>query len=95
MVGQGVKDIDVLMVQYPRGGSALVWFNPMMKRISTDHAGLRVLLQRGVQDWEGRLLLPREGRAFLAALYDYLFLNGYRVHWTKVVTGGRPTRHCN
>jgi hypothetical protein len=95
MIGHAGKDIDVLMVQYPRGCSALVWFNPVTKRISTDHAGLRAMLQRGVQDWEGRLLFPRDGRAFLAALYDYLFLNGYGVRWTRVLASGRPTRHCN
>jgi hypothetical protein len=95
MIGRAGGDIDVLMVQYPRGCSALVWFNPAMRRISTDHAGLRVLLQRGVKDWEGRLRLPRDGRAFLTALYDYLFLNGYRVHWTRALAGRRPIRHCN
>jgi hypothetical protein len=95
MVGHVGKDMEVLMVQYPRGCSALVWFDPMMKRVSTDHAGLRAMLQRGVKDWGGHLLFPRDGHAFLAALYDYLFLNGYRVHWTRVMAGGRPTRHCN
>lgn len=95
MVGHVGKDIEVLIVQYPRGCAAMVWLNPMTERISTNHAGLRVMLQRGVKDWRGRLLFPRDRRAFLAAVYDYLFLNGYGVRWARVLTGGRPARHCD
>jgi hypothetical protein len=95
MAGHMGKDRDVLIVQYPRGCSALVWLNPMTKQISTNHAGLRAMLQRGVKDWGGHLLFPRDGQAFLEALYDYLFLNGYRVHWTRVMSGDRTARHCN
>jgi hypothetical protein len=28
--------------------------------------------------------LPHDEHAFLAAVYDHLFLNGYAVHWMKV-----------
>ena len=94
MVGHAGKDIEVLIVQYPRGCAAMVWCNPVTERISTNHAGLRVMLQRGVKDWRGRLLFPRAGRAFLTAVHDYLFLNGYRVCWARVTTNARPARHC-
>jgi len=87
------KSMDVLVVQYPRGRGALVWFDPRTQRISTDQAGLRALLQRGVKDWEGRLLFPHNGRAFLAAVHDYLFLNGYRIRWARVLVGGQASCH--
>lgn len=95
MVGHTGNDMDVLVIQYPRGRAALVWFDPVTKHISISHAGLRAILQRGVKDWGGRLLFPHDGRAFLAAVYDYLFLNGYRVRWARATAHARPTRHCN
>ncbi len=75
--------MEVLIVQYPRGNTAVAWFDSGTALVSTNHAGLRATLQRGVQDWKGRLLFPSDGQAFLSALYDYLFLNGYTVRWVK------------
>jgi hypothetical protein len=78
------RKIDVLVVQYPRGCTAIVWFDPVAESITTSHAGLCATLQRGVQSWEGCLVSPHEGHDFLAAVYDHLFLNGYGVQWRKV-----------
>jgi hypothetical protein len=78
------READVLVVQYPRGCTAIVWFDPVAGSITTSHAGLRATLRRGVQSWEGRPVSPQDGHAFLAAVYDYLFLNGYAVQWMKV-----------
>lgn len=80
------RETDVLVVQYPRGCTAIVWFDPVAGSITTSHAGLRATLRRGVRSWEGYLVLPHDGHAFLAAVYDHLFLNGYAVRWTKVTS---------
>ena len=81
------RETDVLVVQYPRGCTAIVWFDPLAGSITTSHAGLRATLRRGVQSWEGYLVLPRDGHAFLAAVYDHLFLSGYAVQWIKGKVG--------
>jgi hypothetical protein len=80
------RETDVLVVQYPRGCTAIVWFDPLAGSITTSHAGLRATLRRGVPSWEGCLVLPHDGHAFLVAVYDHLFLNGYAVRWTKVTS---------
>jgi hypothetical protein len=78
------SETDVLVVQYPRGCTAIVWFDPFAGTVMTSHAGLCATLRRGVQTWEGCLVSPYDGHAFLVAVYDYLFLNGYSVQWMKV-----------
>ena len=75
---------DIVVVNYPRGVTALVWFDLATGAIATSHAGLRDTLRRGVRDWEGRLVRPRDGRVFLSAAYDHFFLSGYSVHWLSV-----------
>ncbi|MCX5720409.1 MAG: hypothetical protein NT179_00045 [Nitrospirae bacterium] len=78
------RETDVLVVQYPRGYTAIVWFDPVAGSIATSHAGLRATLRRGVRSWEGSPVSPHDGHTFLAAVYDHLFLNGYAVQWMKV-----------
>ena len=78
------RETDALLVQYPRGCTAIVWLDPVAGSITTSHAGLCATLRRGVRSWEGCLILPHDGQAFLAAVYDHLFLNGYAVQWMKV-----------
>ena len=55
------RETDVLVVQYPRGCTAIVWFDPVAGSITTSHAGLRATLRRGVQSWEGVLFCPTMG----------------------------------
>jgi len=81
------RETDVVVVPYPRGCTAIVWFDPDAGAITTSHAGLRATLRRGVQSWEGCLVSPHDGHTFLAAVYDHLFLNGYAVQWIKVTAG--------
>jgi len=83
------------MIQGPRGELAVVWVDPSSNRVSTNHVGLRAMLERGVKDWEGRLVFPRDGRACLTALYDYLFVNGYGVHWVRIPLRNRSARRRN
>jgi hypothetical protein len=78
------RETDILVVQYPRGCTAIVWFDPVAGSITTSHAGLCATLRRGVQSWEGSPVSPHDGHAFLAAVDDHLFLNGYAVQWMKV-----------
>lgn len=74
--------IELLVVQLPRGRTAIVGFDPAEKRIFTNHDGLfGSLFRRGASDLHGRLLFPSDGRNFLSAVYDFLFLNGYGVRW--------------
>jgi hypothetical protein len=75
---------DIVVVQYPRGVKALVWFDLVTGAIATTHAGLRDTLRRGVKDWEGHLVCPRDGHIFMSAVYDHFFLSGYPVHWLSV-----------
>lgn len=72
---------DLLVVQYSRGITALVWRDPTSLAIVTSHAGLSAMLHQGVRDWNGRLVCPHDGQAFLAAVYDRLFMNGVAVQW--------------
>jgi hypothetical protein len=75
---------DILVVQYPRGVTALVWYDLATGAIATSHAGLLNVLRRGVRDWEGQLVCPHEGRIFLSAVHDHFFLSGYPVQWLSV-----------
>lgn len=83
---------DVVVVQYPRGITALVWFDLATGAIATSHAGLRDTLRRGLKDWEGRFVCPRDGGRFLSAVYDHFFLSGYPVHWLSA-SGMKDVRH--
>lgn len=76
-----VKDCNVVVVQYPRGATAHVWFDSASQAVVTSHAGLSSLLHQGVRDWGGRLVLPGSGQDFLRAVYDRLFINGCAVQW--------------
>lgn len=93
MVGRMGQSTHALVVQYPRGRGALVWLDPGTRQVSTDQAGLRLLFERGVKDWEGRLLFPRDGHTFLVAVHDHLFLNGYRTRWARIQVSDRPICH--
>jgi hypothetical protein len=75
---------DIVVVHYPRGVTALVWLDLATGAIATSHAGLRETLRRGVRDWEGRLVGPHDGQAFLSAVYDHFFRSGYSVQWLSV-----------
>lgn len=75
---------DIVAVQYPRGKTALVWFDLATGVIATNHPGLRVALRRGLRDWTGCVVNPHDGRRFLSAVYDHFFINGYAVRWLSV-----------
>lgn len=45
--GPGGTVLDVLIIEYPRGRRALVWFDPRTRRITTDHPGLPGLFEQG------------------------------------------------
>ncbi len=78
--------MDMLIVQLPRGRTAVVRWNAETGLVTTNHPGLRVTaLRNGVRDFSGELVLPHAGRKFLSALYDALFLSGYRVRWCRTV----------
>lgn len=47
---------DIVVVRYPMGSTALVWFNLAAGMIATRHAGLRDVLRRGILNWEGHLV---------------------------------------
>lgn len=72
---------DIVAVRYSRGATALVWLDLCTGVVVTSHAGLRATLCRGVKDWTGHVVHPKEGRRFLCAVYDYFFLRGYPVQW--------------
>ena len=75
---------DIVLVQYPRGATALVWVDLSTGRVMNNHAGLQVTLRRGVKNWAGQVLRPHDGALFLSAVYDHFFLSGYPVHWLGV-----------
>jgi hypothetical protein len=75
---------DIVAVHYPRGKTALVWFDLATGVIATNHPGLRCVLRRGLRDWKGCVVNPREGPRFLAAVYDHFFINGCSVQWLSV-----------
>jgi hypothetical protein len=75
---------DIVVIHYPRGATALVWFDLATGAIATSHAGLQTTLRRGVRDWEGHPVCPHDGHVFLSAVYDHFFLSGYSVRWLSV-----------
>lgn len=76
--------MDMLLVPLPRGRVAVVRFDSMTRTLSSSPSGfLAPFFTNGVKDLDGTLRFPRHGREFLAALFDYLFLNGYPVHWRR------------
>ncbi|HEU5408243.1 MAG TPA: hypothetical protein VFU48_10780 [Nitrospira sp.] len=75
---------DIVAVQYQSRAMALVWLDLSTGAVVTSHEGVRETLRRGLQDWTGHVVHPRDGQAFLSAAYDHFFLNGYRVHWLRV-----------
>ncbi len=72
---------DIVAFQHQTGAVALVWLDLSTGAVVTSHTGLRDMLRRGLQDWTGNVVHSQDGRAFLSAVYDHFFLNGYRVHW--------------
>jgi hypothetical protein len=75
---------DIVLVNYPRGVTAMVWFDLETGAIATSHPGLRDTLRRGCRNWSNRLVFPCDGRPFLSAVYDHFFLSGYAVHWVSL-----------
>jgi hypothetical protein len=75
---------DVVVVQLPRGVTAMVWLDLATGTVATSHAGLQMRLRRCVKDWAGSLVLPQDGSNFLSAEYDHFFLNGYPVQWLRL-----------
>ena len=76
--------MEFLVVQLPRGRTAVVQFNPTTGSVTTSHAGLiGTLFRKGVTDFEGCKRFPADGIKFLAAVYDHLFLRNYAVHWMR------------
>lgn len=75
---------DIVAVQYQSRAMALVWLDLSTGAVVTSHAGLRKTLRRGLLDWAGHVVHPRDGQAFLSAVYDHFFLTGYCVHWLSV-----------
>ncbi|WP_447979409.1 carboxypeptidase-like regulatory domain-containing protein [Candidatus Nitrospira bockiana] len=72
--------MEVLVVQLPRGCSA-IGVDVSTNVAFTNHNGIfSALMENGVRDLDGVVRYPREGRTFLSAVYDFLFLNGYRVY---------------
>ena len=72
---------DIVAVQYLRGATALVWLDLTTGAVATNDVGLGKTLRRGISDWTGHLIQPRDGHLFLSAVYDHFFLNGYPVRW--------------
>lgn len=75
---------DIVAIHYPRGVTALVWFDLATGAMVTTHAGLRGLLRRGISGFEGRVVYPQDGPIFLSAVYDHFFLSGYPVQWLSI-----------
>ena len=60
------REIELVVVQLPRGRTAVVGFDPVEKRMFTNHQGLfGSHFRLGVRDLDGRLLFPPDGRNFL------------------------------
>ena len=79
-----LEHADIVVVQFPRGVTALVWCDLTTGAIATSHAGLRDTLRRGVRDWAGHRVYPQDGQMFLSAVYDHFFLSRYGVHWLSL-----------
>jgi hypothetical protein len=76
-----VNDTGVVVVQYLRGATALIWIDPASRVVLSSNAGLSALLHQGVRGWDGRLVPPGRGPDFLTAVYDRFFINGCAVRW--------------
>jgi hypothetical protein len=71
-----------LCVPLPRGKAVMLKFDRKTGSFVTNQDALfRTFFKRGVMDFEGHRRWPNDGDAFLTALYDWLFLHGYRVTW--------------
>lgn len=76
--------MELLVIPIPRGWTVIVQLDPISGSVKTNCAGVSAaFFQKGVQGWDGRLLFPNDGRAFLEAVHDRLFLSGYAVRWLK------------
>ena len=79
--------MDWVVVELSSGVKAAVWFDRTSRTVRTDHRGLRETVFRdGVTDYYGRNRYPYDGRSFLVAVFDHLFLRGYPVLWGKATT---------
>lgn len=78
--------MEIVVVQLPRGWSAVVGFDSATRVAFTNHSGLLgTLFKHGVKNLDGKVVHPSDGRSFLSAVYDHLFLNGYQVRWLHSV----------
>ncbi|MGE0468930.1 MAG: hypothetical protein AB7L09_21790 [Nitrospira sp.] len=75
---------DIVVVQLPRGATAMVWMDLATGTVATSHAGLQVTLRRGVKNWAGHLVFPEDGSIFLSSVYDHFFLSGHSVQWLRL-----------
>ena len=77
-----VGEMNMLVVQLPRGRTAVVRCESVTGLITTNYCGLlTTLFQEGVTDFGGGRRFPTDGLAFLSAVFDHLFLHGYSVRW--------------
>lgn len=58
---------DMVAVQYVRRSLALVRLDLSTEAVVTSRAGLQETLHRGLQDWAGHVVHPRDRHAFLSA----------------------------
>jgi hypothetical protein len=82
-------------VPLPRGKAVMLKFDRKRGSFVSNHNSLfRTFFKGGVLDFAGHRRWPSDGDAFLTALYDWLFLHGYRVTWKwGALTGG--VEHCS
>ena len=52
---------DIVAVQYQSRAMALVWLDLSTGAVVTSHAGLWEMLRRGLRDWAGHIVHPRDG----------------------------------
>ena len=84
--------MERLIIQLPRGRTAMIEFDPSTEAVRTKHAGLLgTLFKNGVADFQGQMRYPADGTAFLVAVYDHLFLAGYSVRWCRAIGIPSPT----
>jgi hypothetical protein len=78
-------NMEMVIVQLPRGRTAVMQFDPVTCRVITNHAGLYAsFFEKGVRGIDGRLLFPADGRPFFIALFDRLFLSGYALRCLRL-----------
>jgi len=74
--------MQILVVQFRSEWRIVASYDPATETVAPNHAGVFArLFRQGVKDLDGRLLRPTDGRTFMSALYDYLFLRGCSVRW--------------